>query len=299
MTVRSERPVPGPPGDSARLLIAGDTHGNLDWISTLASLASRHGCSGILQLGDFGFWPDSRPRQSGRVLNDGWLDAVAATLRARGVWMRVIDGNHDAHPLVLANYYRLDSGLVPIRSGLLDWATRGTRWEWCGVRFGALGGAVSVDQHLRTPGISWWASEEITEDDLERLGGEPLDVLLTHEAPEGVRHPEVDLGSLPVQFLQVEASSRAQRRLVERARQATSPRLHLHGHHHHRYVRELGAGGVSTTVHGLGADIDGNGDAWAILELPSLVLADGWEVIRAAENHRPLDPTNVGRGRDR
>lgn len=78
--VRGGEQVPGPAGDSARLLIAGDTHGNLDWIGTLCKLAARHGCQGIVQLGDFGFWPDQQIWRSERrlVINNRWLDAVAA-----------------------------------------------------------------------------------------------------------------------------------------------------------------------------------------------------------------------------
>lgn len=48
--------VPGPRAADGRLL-AGDTHGNLDWIRTLIKLATRNGCVGIVQLGDFGFCP--------------------------------------------------------------------------------------------------------------------------------------------------------------------------------------------------------------------------------------------------
>ena len=281
-------------------MVAGDTHGNLAWIATLAKLAARHGCAGIVQLGDFGFWPDLRKLRSSnnrmRVLDERWLDAVADELARHSIWMRVLDGNHDAHPLVEDRYPAGDDGIAPIRSGLLDWATRGARWSWCGVRFGALGGAVSIDQEHRLPGVSWWATEEITPDDLSRLGDGPLDVLLTHDAPEGVNHPLVDLSSLGVHYLQVESLSRASRRLVEEARRATRPALHLHGHFHLRYRTAVDGGGVKTIVQGLGCDQHGNGEAWGVLELPDLVFADGWEVVRAAQAGRPLDPNRVGSG---
>jgi len=299
--VRAASPVPDPV--SGRVLIAGDTHGNLRWIAELAELAARHRCDGIVQLGDFGFWPDrielGRSRNRHRVLDEAWLNAVARALTERGVWMRVIDGNHDAHPLVADRYPSGESGLAPIRSGLLDWATRGARWDWCGVRFGALGGAVSIDRDLRIPGVSWWATEEITPDEVARLGDAPLDVLFTHDAPEGVGHPLVDLGSLGAQYLQVESQSRAGRRLVEQARRATRPVLQVHGHHHLRYRADVGGGGVATTVQGLGCDQHGNGEAWGVLELPGLVFADGWEVARSARTGRPLDPSRVGPGTGR
>ena len=291
------RPVPGPAGAPERILVAGDTHGNLGWISTLAKLAARHGCAGIVQLGDFGFWSDNRNTRHTPVLDERFLNAVATDMARYGVWARVIDGNHDAHPLVLERYQPGPDGVVSLRSGLLDWATRGTRWEWAGVRFGALGGAVSADRRTRRPGWTWWATEDITRDEMERLGTDKLDVLCTHEAPEGVCQPDVDMASLPVQFLQEEADSRACRRLVEEARRRTRPALLLHGHHHLRYRQRMGADDVETVVEGLGCDIDANGDAWGVLHLPGLGFADGWEVARATAVGREPDFGRVGRGK--
>lgn len=292
-TSRGGQPTPGldSPG---RILVAGDTHGNLDWIRTLTKLAARHNCAGILQLGDFGFWstkgPGNRP-----VLNEGWIDAVTALLTRQNVWMRVIDGNHDAHPLVSDVYPAGPDRVTPIRPRTLDWATRGARWSWSGVRFGALGGAVSTDQAERRPGWSWWATEPVTPDDVEALGTEPLDVLVCHDAPEGVNQPEVDIVTLPTQYLQVESASRTNRLLIEQARRATRPALVLHGHHHHRYRASINGDGVRSMVEGLGCDTDGNGDAWGVLDLPDLKLADGWAVTRAHQSGQPVDRSTVGR----
>ncbi|MGC8628343.1 MAG: metallophosphoesterase family protein, partial [Acidimicrobiales bacterium] len=294
-TKSAGRPVPGPAGTPARILVAGDTHGNIGWISTLAKLAARHDCAGILQLGDFGFWPDKR-HTFAPVLNERFLNAVATEMARYGVWLRVIDGNHDAVPLVLDRYEPGPDGIVSLRSWLLDWATRGSRWEWAGVRFGALGGAVSIDRRMRTPGWSWWATEMIWPEDVERLGTGKLDVLCTHEAPEGVCQPGVDLASLPVQLLQEETDSRACRRLVEQARRNTKPALLLHGHHHLRYWGHMDLDDVETVVEGLGCDMDANGDAWGVLRLPNLGFADGWEIDRAKASGREPDSPKVGRG---
>jgi hypothetical protein len=188
--------VPGPVGDSARLLVAGDTHGNLDWIGTLSKLAARHGCQGVVHLGDFGLWPDQRVWRSElrAVINDRWLDAVAERAAHHGVWWRFIDGNHDAHPVARHAYPADDNGVRPIRTGLLDWADRGAVWSWCGVRFGGLGGGVSIDRQFRKEGQSWWPTEFITDDDvntlIDRAGPEGVDVLVCHDAPippNGVR----------------------------------------------------------------------------------------------------------------
>ena len=279
--VRCGEAVPGPAGATARILVAGDTHGNLDWIDTLAKLASRQRCDGILQAGDFGFWPDLRHLRSHHeiVLNDGWLDAVAERLAARGVWMRVIDGNHDAHGLAAASCPPGADLVAPVRSGLLDWATRGARWSWCGVRFGALGGAVSVDRDNREEGISWWPTERITDEDVDRLGDAPLDVLVTHDAPEGVRTRFVDIWPDGMAWGKAGAVSEASRWQVERARQATRPRLVVHGHYHLRHTSPMSR--PPTVVEGLASDQEADGGSWAVLELPSLRLTDGKAIARA------------------
>ena len=53
---------------------------------------------------------------------------------------------------------------------------------------------------------------------------------------------------------------------------------------------------VVITVEGLGCDMDANGDAWGVLELPGLGFADGWEVQRAASAGCELDFSRIGLG---
>jgi hypothetical protein len=266
----SLRQVPDPPGDTARLLIAGDTHGNLDWIRTLTKLAARHGCVGVAQLGDFGFWPDQQALRSDHkiVLNDRWLNAVAATAEFHNVWWRVLDGNHDAHDLARDAYPSDDNGVRPIHDGMLDWADRGAVWTWCGLRLGALGGAVSIDKPLRTEGITWWATEEITDTEvdtlIERAGPDGVDVLFTHDAPV-----------LPPSFTPfgddiMQAACARSIGQIAHALDVLKPKLLMHGHYHHRYTGVTGL----TQVEGLASDEQSSrhGEAWVILELPSLTI---------------------------
>jgi len=271
--VRGGEQVPGPVGDTARLLVAGDTHGNLDWIGTLCKLAARHGCQGIVQLGDFGFWPDQQVWRSELrlVINNRWLDAVAAVAARHNVWLRVLDGNHDAHPLARHAYPADDNGVRPIRSGVIDWADRGSVWAWCGRRFAALGGAVSIDKEWRRPEVSWWSTEEITEDELQalvdRAGDTSVDVLLTHDAPE-----------LPPGFGELSnstlaAACRRSARMIEAAADALQPKVLVHGHFHASYRRTVDRSWGTYRLVGLASDEEAAeryGGPWCVLELPSL-----------------------------
>lgn len=270
---RRGREVPGPAGSEARLLVAGDTHGNLDWIETLSTLAAQHRCAGVLQLGDFGLWPDQRVlRFEKRVaLNEGWLDAVAESASLQGVWWRFLDGNHDAHPLARQQYPVGPNGIRPIRSGLVDWADRGSRWEWCGRVFAALGGAVSVDRAARTEGYSYWPTEEIAADDLRvlfaRAGGTGVDVLLTHDAPQ------LPPGKRPIADSPVAVACMRSTHMVRQAADGVQPKLLMHGHFHRDYQAVLTRPWGNYRVVGLSSDLESEdpfGGPWCILELPSL-----------------------------
>ncbi len=257
--------VPGPPARESRLLVAGDTHGNGWWLRTLADLAVKLGCCGVVQLGDFGFWPDQRIlRATGYATVDNrWLDELADIYRGAGVWMRVIDGNHDAHPLIREAYAQNDNGVRPLRDRVLDWADRGAVWSWHGVRFGALGGGVSIDRAVRVENESWWSTETITDRDVETLierAPDGLDVLLAHDAP--MLPPGIRPLSDPI--LRADCADSNER--VARAVRATRPRLLLHGHYHRRYRASY----LETEIEGLASDLEAPNGAFAVLDLATL-----------------------------
>ena len=257
--------------EPSKLLIAGDVHGNERWVGSLCKLARRYGCDAILQLGDFGYWPHTT---AGRR----FLEHVEWHAERNGVecvyW---IDGNHENHDL-LAELESGPDGMVAI-GDRCRYLPRGLRWDWRGVRFGALGGAFSVDRRERVQGESWWPAEVTTDADVERLGDGPLDVLVTHDAPEGT--PLRGLGLPPVdQVLADEVRAR-----IRSAVESTGPRLLLHGHWHHRYSHELTwpttvdgeLAWRATQVEGLAADVQRNRRSWGILELEPLRFVDADE----------------------
>lgn len=223
-----------------RVMLAGDWHGNLDWATVTFDAAAASACPVILQLGDFGLWP-------GR--EEQWLDQVEDLARTREVSLTWVDGNHEHHDWLEG----LGRGLVQLRPHV-TWASRGSRWAWSGVRFGALGGAVSVDRFLRRPGVNWWPQEMVSQSDVERLGEEPLDVLATHASPmqlgPRLRLPE-----------SIGRDVRTVSDLVAEAARRTGARLVVHGHHHVRHSSETG----SYRVEGLARD--GQPGSWAVLDL--------------------------------
>lgn len=267
--------------DPERILLVGDVHGDTEFVAGAARRARALGLRTIVQLGDLGaLWPGST----------GWLAQLDRVLSRHGVEQLVfIDGNHEGwtSDVAFAGAPR-GGGLVRARraaprtaegfallSERVAWADRATRWTWCGRRFGALGGAFSIDWRGRSPGRSWWPDlEEPSETDVDRLvAGGALDVLLTHDAPIGT-----GLRSSAVLHTADEERAGDVRRLVHCAVNETRPRLVVHGHWHHRYCEDLawmdqraGADGepawASVRVEGLGANISPFADAVAVLDL--------------------------------
>jgi hypothetical protein len=257
--------VLGPLALESRLLVAGDTHGNGWWLRTLADLAVKLGCCGVVQLGDFGFWPDQRVLHATgyATLDNRWLDELADIYRTAGVWLRVIDGNHDAHPLVREIHPANDNGVRPIRDGVIDWADRGAVWSWHGILFGALGGAVSIDRSVRVENESWWSTETITDSDVDTLierAPNGLDVLLAHDAP--ILPPGITPLADPI--LRADCADSNQR--VAQAVRVTRPKLLLHGHYHRRYRASY----LETDIEGIASDIEAHNGGFAVLDLANL-----------------------------
>lgn len=82
--------------------------------------------------------------------------------------------------------WRRGHGLATFR-GNIRVLPRGGRTTIGGLVVGGLGGAFSVDKARRREGKDWWANEEPTAEEAQKLiAGGPVDVLITHDAPAGV-----------------------------------------------------------------------------------------------------------------
>lgn len=253
----------------SKILVVGDVHGDLDFLRAVAKRAQTEGVATLLQLGDFGaFWPGS----------DRWLGQVEQILVEHQIDHLVfIDGNHegwvsDVKPggLQGARFYapRSAEGLVRLTLRI-SWADRGCRWSWDGVRFGALGGAFSIDHRFRSAGRDWWPEHEAPSDeDVGALGEDPLDVLVTHEAP--LVNPLVQ-NARRINAAD-ELRSKEARQLVSRALANTGAPLLLHGHWHRRVSyptnwRDVAGEERIAQVEALASNMSTVGEATMLLEL--------------------------------
>ncbi len=183
--------------------------------------AARDGFTTLIHVGDLAvLWLAANDDDKFTRLLVRWPEKHAIS-------MLFIDGNHDVHPKLRA--LPLNGEGFGVISERLLYAPRGHRWEMEGLRFGALGGAYSVDRRTRKLGKSWWEGEEVTEHGVVRLGSEPLDVLIAHEVPVGIDVvPEVS-GRMPED---VERAAYHGRMLVRDAVRNTEPKRVFSGHWH-------------------------------------------------------------------
>ena len=211
-----------------RILLVGDSHGDLEWMLAVLDFAHERGIKKIVQLGDFGFYfvPDSKEDALKR-------EALSIRLRSHGQELYVVPGNHDNYDEIeRRGALRGDQPVAMFERCIFF--PRGYAWNWGGKRFLALGGAFSIDLDRRTVGINWWDQETITMRDVE-LACEKgkVDILLSHDSPP---NPLLDeyLNSFTLGY-RLDTASRHNRKALEAVVEATRPSEVFHGHYHYGY----------------------------------------------------------------
>lgn len=255
-----------------KLLFLGDTHGNTGWVHLIIETAKEHDIDWIVQVGDFGYWEHKKHGVD-------YLFAVETFLEEAGKQLVWLDGNHENHPVLRRNYgpesdkhiTHEEHGFWRIRDHIW-YAPRGHRWDWDGVKFMSLGGAYSIDKNFRKVGSSWWWEELITEEEVEQaIEGGLVDIMVTHDCPDGVQGAIPAEGGLDRQKDRWPESLENRRKLA-RVVQAVRPFALVHGHYHHRntemYRYPVEGGYATTLIEGLACDeMSGAALIWTTEEL--------------------------------
>lgn len=210
-----------------RFGILGDVHANGSWAMYALNKFYREGITEILQVGDFGFYGG----QHGQL----FLKRVNTKLKMYGQTLLIAPGNHEDYDY-LETIPVSDDGWQYVRSNIKV-APRGLRWEKDGRNFLFLGGAPSVDRWYRTTMVkakAWWSQEALTPEDVENvIAGGRADVMVCHDAPNGVREIDRNIAGNPMGFTVEDLAYAAEgRALMSKAFHAVEPKLFLHGHYH-------------------------------------------------------------------
>ena len=233
-----------------KLLIAGDTHGNLNQFHYLHFVMQSQGITRGIVLGDFGLWPGPK--------GEYFLHELENICKDDDITWSFLDGNHEDHTQIQEWMQEPDAydRVHQVRPHVY-YLPRGYRFDVDGCWFMSLGGAWSIDQDSRVPYVSWWPEEELTYGDVIRaMDGDPIDVLLTHDMPD---HQE----AITAFGSQMHPGGRQNRQAVSAVIDEYKPKLHLHGHMHRRVSALLCDTG--TQVEGLDCDGSGAG-SWLILD---------------------------------
>lgn len=254
-----------------RALLLGDCHGNDRFFARGCKEARALGCSHIIQLGDFGFWPHY-PEGRGFLK---WCADQLNHYQLTGYWL---PGNHECYDEIDRQYGN-DRTKKHRTRGRLFYLPRGYRWTWDGISFMAVGGAYSIDKDLRVKGKSWWPQETLTDEDVIACTAHgEVDVILSHDAPNGARIP-----CLEGQNEYMYPESHRNRERLESIVKKTKPRLLVHGHYHERYsdVYAIPTGTNRTGIEWHGVQVEGLGSDWQFdsrswLVIDTAELKDEW-----------------------
>lgn len=226
------------------IAFAGDWHGNDRWgVRAIRKAAGSH-ADVILHLGDFGYY-----------FTDRYLDALQEVLSENKIPLLFVDGNHE-------NFSYLESfpieanGLRKLRPNVWH-IPRGFRWTWQGVRFIGVGGAHSVDKQYRTPGVSWWPEETLTEADAARATeGGTVDIMISHDCPAGVTIPGLSSTSGLFPTEEIHAANAHRGFFKDAIVDIIQPKILWAGHYHRYYklYTDIGYGPVRV----IGLDCDGS-----------------------------------------
>lgn len=247
-----------------RLLLAGDVHGNPEHLVGLFNKADEFGCDAMVQLGDFGYWEH-------KVGGPEYLQIAedhAVGLRIPLYW---VDGNHENHEWLIDRYDLNADGFRVVRNKVYH-IPRGHVWEWDGVTFMGFGGAYSIDKRGRTPFISWWPTEEPSQEEVDFAVDQALehdiDVLFTHDCPTEVPIQAIfrqqGMGDF---FVKNDWQANRSRAKISPVFRAAQPKRMYHGHYHIQYrINHQFPDDSECRVEGLGADVCAFPDSWTVLD---------------------------------
>lgn len=143
------------------IYILGDIHGDFEFLNKCAGDLEEN--SILVQVGDFGLG-FNEPKE------EEWLNTINKTLAKTKSKIYAIRGNHDKK-----------TGNFPSQKGAIYFLEDYTYKVINGEKWLFVGGATSIDRHMRREGFDYW-SDETVEYNPDKCS-EKCDVLVMHSAP--------------------------------------------------------------------------------------------------------------------
>jgi hypothetical protein len=158
-----------------KIMLMGDVH--MDF-GAMNSVINKKHPSIVIQLGDFGYWPNATQEEIHGRSNPNYPKDLPRPRVPLGCVLHWIDGNHEQHHDLAE---RKSNEVYP----RCFYQPRGTHMELPdGRRVLFLGGAASFDRQFRTPGFDWFPEETMTEKDYEAIDFSlKYDIVVSHTCP--------------------------------------------------------------------------------------------------------------------
>lgn len=199
------------------LYVVGDIHGEFrELVYNLTERYRIHDAVVII-AGDVGFGFESPGHY------EHLYGRLKEKLEKHNLLIYCIRGNHD-DPEYYGGQYSVD---LPRLKTLPDW----TVLEFWGKDILVLGGAVSVDKELRTPGDTWWEGEETTQLSIQELRENYGRVycIISHDAPISFQPV---ISRTPMMSLEIYQGILKNREWLDTVLWELLPRRWYHGHYH-------------------------------------------------------------------
>jgi predicted phosphodiesterase len=206
------------------VLYIGDMHGA--WhraIETLNSVVSDCKDRGyridrIVQVGDFGFWPR--------------LEKMPGMEIDLGIPFYFIDGNHDDHDIL--------NVMVENNSPFPHHKYKGVKYiERCTIMDNVfhLGGAESIDKHMRTYGVDWSPMENIRSSDYYKAVShdQKCDVMVCHETSDA----GFNILMADKSMSKDTPDGKSNRSIISALIDHFDAKMLVHGHYHHHKIYDV------------------------------------------------------------
>lgn len=153
--------------------VTGDCHQDMRKIYAFADKMELGPDDYVIVLGDMGiFWRHDKADAK----------VIIKDFEARYNFnLYFVDGNHENFKIL--NSLEEDENHMGYVSEHIRHLKRGRRYNIGGKDILAIGGADSIDKFRRTPGLSWWEEEAITDEDVNRIDPGHYDYVLSHTCP--------------------------------------------------------------------------------------------------------------------
>ena len=221
-----------------KFLVLGDTHGNLrnfqQWIDYCVFYDIRL----IFQVGDFGYFPNLSDY-------DQFVPDLNKYASARNIKIMFVHGNHDDLSDLYNGHGRYGNGKVIQIASNVYWTPTGVPFDIEDLHCMSVGGAYSIDQHMRTAGIDYFPEETLTWGDVEQccIHPEKFDIIFSHDCPSEV---DLDIDLIP--------GADSNRHQLQAIVEHCKPKWLFHGHYHHFHDTVMKIGKNKTRVIGLNRD---------------------------------------------